>query len=211
MFHQMPGVSAEEFKSGHCREFAGNGTPHLRVPGLVGDPTAVRVDMIDLPLRLKMSFPDNHLNGQTVHSDMQILRMETDSDGTPVLLRSMISNDGVWQKGHKVFVWGEWENAAEAPAPTVIPVVPAGNQTSAPTTDTKPVDLKPVQPAPAFDPAEKLAKTPIPQLLALAKEIGLDVEDGAAKKDIIVRILAKKAELDKAELDAENKTPEGAE
>ena len=206
MFHQMPGVSAEDVRSGKCREFVGNGTPHLRVDGLIGDPEAVRVDMIDLPLRLKMRFPDNHLNGQTVHSDMPVLRVETDSDGTPVLLRSIISNDGLWQKGHKIFVWGDWAESAEAPEPTVLPVVPPTSQTSAPVTDTKPVDTSSVDTKPAFDPAEKLAKTPIPQLLALAKEIGLDVEAGAAKKDIIAGILAKKAELD-----AETETPEGAE
>ena len=196
MFHQMPGVSAEDVRSGKCREFVGSGTPHLRVAGLVGDPEAVRVDMIDLPTRLPMRFPDNHLNGKTVPTDMPILRVEIDSDGTPVLLRSMISNDGVWQKGHKVFVWGEWEDAAEAPSPTVLPVVPPGNQTSAPQTDTKPVEIKPLKPD--FDPAEKLAKTPLPQLLALAKEAGVTVGDGASKNDVIGAIIAKKAELDAA-------------
>ena len=203
MFHQMPGVSAEDVRSGKCREFVGNGTPHLRVAGLVGDPEAVRVDMVDLPARLSMRFPDNHLNGQTVHTDMPILRIEIDSDGTPVILRSMISNDGVWQKGHKVFVWGQWEDAAAAPSPTELPVVPAGNQTSAPVVDTKPVDPKVVETQPPFDPAEKLSRTSYPQLQALAKEAGLDVADGTSKKDLIVAILAKKAELDasKSELD----------
>ncbi len=187
MFHQMPGVSAEDVKSGKCREFTGSGTPHLRVAGLIGDPTAVRVDMVDLPMRLTMRFPDNHLNGQTVHTDMPILLMQIDSDGTPVILRSMISNDGLWQKGHKIFVWGDWEAAADAPVPTVLPVTPPATQTSA-----IEVDTHSAPPADEFDPAEKLDKATVPQLVALARAAGIEVSEGAAKKDLIATILTAK-------------------
>lgn len=183
MFHQMPGVSAEDIRSGKCREFTGDGTPHLRVPGLVGDPGAVRVDRIELPTRLKMGFPDNHLNGQIIHSDMQILRVDSDTDGVPVLLRSIVSNDGIWQKGHKVFVWGDWEDlTGDVPKPEEVPPAPKLQATA--------------NDGSKFDPAEKLAQAGVPRLTALAKGMGITLPEGITKENLITAILAKKAETE---------------
>src|SRR6185312_4357877 len=38
------------------------------------------------------------------------LKMDILADGTPVLLRSQISGDGIWTQGAKYRITGEWED-----------------------------------------------------------------------------------------------------
>jgi len=114
IFHQTAEPSYAEIRSGIVREFTADGTASLSVPGLIGDPHSVRVGSTEIPLRVAASFQNNKLNGQTVETDLPVLMVTTDARNTPVLLRAVFSNDGIWQKGAKVFVWGDWAEEVKA-------------------------------------------------------------------------------------------------
>lgn len=118
-FHTIEGLSeAERQLRPNVREFRGDGTPYLKVPGLLklaeGD-GAVRVGDLELPATYTYQVP---LDGserpqmETRTEPMVILRNAP--DGTPILLRNRHSNEGMWQDGVAVYVDGEW--APDAPS-----------------------------------------------------------------------------------------------
>lgn len=182
MFHLMTEPTAAEVKTGKVREFTGDGGHKLAVPGLVGEPLAVRVGSIDIPARVTATFPDNRLNGQHVTTDMALLRVDRDSHDVPVLLRSQRSNDGYWQKGIKVHVWGEWEDDA---TPEQSPSVQNG-QNGAKSYEGD------ASPPPETEIRAKLAALSLADLAKAAKRV--DVEPGGSKAETIERILAKTSE-----------------
>ena len=123
IFHQTAEPTYAEIRSGVVREFVGDGTESLSVPGLIGDPHSVRVGSTEIPLRVAASFQSNKLNGQTIETDLPLLMVTTNAHNTPVLLRAGFSNDGIWQKGARIYVWGVWaeakiEEAKTEPAPS---------------------------------------------------------------------------------------------
>lgn len=115
MFHSAPSVTQADVATGKVRQFTGSGTPHLRVPGLIGLPDKVRVGATEIPARSPYALPDNRLtDNRPVHaSDLPNFSRTEDVDGTPLLLRSMRSNDGIWQAGAPIAVWGDWEADAD--------------------------------------------------------------------------------------------------
>ena len=183
MFHLMTEPNADEVKSGKVREFTGDGSHKLAVPGLIGEPTTVRVGSIEIPGRVSATFPDNRLNGQHVTTDMALIKVDRDSHDVPVLLRSQRSNDGYWQKGVKVHVWGEWDDAK--PTSTE-----AGKEAPKPDTDQR-TNTEQV-PNLAAEMRTKLEALTSAELAEAAKRA--DVKPGANKAETIERILAKLGE-----------------
>ena len=114
IFPELTEPTFDEIRSGVVREFIGDGSPLLPVHGLIGHPHSVRVGTTEVPLRIPITFQNNRLNGQTIDTDMPLLAVAKDAAGNAVLRRSLSSNDGNWQKGAKVFVWGEWQEEAKA-------------------------------------------------------------------------------------------------
>lgn len=109
MFAPIPGQRSDDNVKGTLRTFKGEGSPHLKVPGLKGMPYAVRVGTTDIPERIEAHFIENKLNGKTVASDLPLLASTKDIDGVQVLQRSMFSNDGIWQRDQDVHVWADWD------------------------------------------------------------------------------------------------------
>lgn len=113
IFHPLVN-SAPDGPISKFRTFVGDGTPQLIVPGLL-EVEAVRVGTVDIPLTLKEDvLVDLSEAAKTEEHEHEMIRLESSPDGTPVLLRSIKSNDGIWQPGVTVFVAGKW--ADEVPA-----------------------------------------------------------------------------------------------
>ncbi len=121
MFAKLPGASPAQNTGGESRSFTGDGTPFLRVPGLQSL-ESVRVGTADLPRTGEFRFPKTGQKGFFVDSVLPLYELTRDEAGTPFLLRSETSNDGIWQKDFTVYVTGEWdaEDAASLPYPMVL-------------------------------------------------------------------------------------------
>ncbi len=113
MFHPLDGLSVQEQQAANVREFTGDGTPFLKVPGLKDQPTSVRLGHTVMPMTIKQKFPTAVPNQfEEFESPLYIVLQQ--ADGMPILLRSQQSNDGVWQKDVPIFVQGDWEEGSEA-------------------------------------------------------------------------------------------------
>lgn len=127
-FHTIEGLTEQERRRRpNSREFKGDGTPFLKVPGLralaAGD-GAVRVGDLELPAVYTYRVPlDVSLTEFETRSE-PLVKLDRAPDGTPILLRNKHSNDGIWQPGLSIFVDGEWdeEAAAESKAASFSPV-----------------------------------------------------------------------------------------
>lgn len=119
-FATLSTLSAADQAAGRTREFAGDGSPFLRVPGLVSF-TAVRIGTTDIPLTERRKYPTNGSLTAFQDVDEPLFFLDRDAQG-PVLLRSEISNNGLWQSGQPVYITGEWADATPTPAVTPQPV-----------------------------------------------------------------------------------------
>jgi hypothetical protein len=93
-------------------------TPYLPLPGLVGPVTHVRVHGQDLPERRPFTVRDFRLTEDRlppIATDMPMWLVVEGNDGTPVLMRSVCSNNGIWQKGATIAVWGTWSDIKPQP------------------------------------------------------------------------------------------------
>jgi hypothetical protein len=109
-FHSLEGLTREERKAApDVRPFVGDGTPYLKVPGLK-KVTSVRIGRQDLPLEHTQDFPHPSNPKTTVSKTDPLVDLQFADDGTPVLLRSVQSNHGLWQAGVTVYVGGEWND-----------------------------------------------------------------------------------------------------
>lgn len=113
-FHPLVGLTEQEQVSANTREFTGDGTPYLKVAALV-TLLGVRIGPQDIPLTQEISFPISAGDPPRMgHETLEIVKREALADGTPVLLRNIASNNGIWQAGVPIYVSGEW--ADEKPA-----------------------------------------------------------------------------------------------
>lgn len=110
------------------RYFKGEGTPYIALPGLLSGYNAdgtprqvreVRVDGMLLPPTEKRSFP---LNAGGTHPqfaatpgpdgyrevDQPLWMLDVADNGTVVMIRNEISNDGIWQKDSVIAVTADW-------------------------------------------------------------------------------------------------------
>jgi hypothetical protein len=83
--------------------------------------TGLRVGRLDMPLEQVLRLPHNADRGDFVKIVLPNVVIDKDEAGEPVLMRSRLSNFGVWQKGETVWVRGEWDEVPAAPAPVVPP------------------------------------------------------------------------------------------
>jgi hypothetical protein len=107
-FHPV-GLKKEDLAAGG-RIFQGDGGHYLRVPGLKRV-ERVRVGGMELPPVMEFEVPVDVVGEQVTRTKYQepTYRLDYDNEGT-LLLRNICSNDGVWQDGAEVIVWGEWED-----------------------------------------------------------------------------------------------------
>lgn len=107
MFHPDPAVAERRDDPINARVFKGDGTPYLRVPGLVALEKVV-IGNMTIPFSEARAYPiDVSLQRhQTVQEPL--IHVTRDNDGTPVIMRSLVSNDGLWQKDANVTVIGCW-------------------------------------------------------------------------------------------------------
>ena len=103
-------MTAAEHETGETREFKGNGTGQLRVPGLT-ELTAIRVGPTRIPLRLDVKVPLNTHFDTKIHTDIPMVATSEDADECKVIHRGIQSNDGIWQEGAPIFVTGTWDDA----------------------------------------------------------------------------------------------------
>lgn len=108
MFHPMEGMGTAEKYNENVREVVGDGTPYLRVPGLK-KLMSIRVGNADLPLQIEQEFPTDHTLRRLKTVTTPLVKQAAAPDGTPVLLRSLQSHDGVWQRDERIYIEGEWE------------------------------------------------------------------------------------------------------
>ena len=113
-FHPVAGVDRREEVAANTRAFKGDGTPYLKVPGLL-KVEGIRVNFAELPLVEKREYPVDHTHQRLMTDEFPTVALEQAQDGTPVLLRSITSNDGLWQDGEPIYVTGEWDDAVPAP------------------------------------------------------------------------------------------------
>lgn len=117
MFHPLRAREIDSARGGTTREFVGDGTGHLRTPGLRGMPTAVRIGGLELPLTLEQRFPLHPDPSEKITITVPMIDVVRDHDGVPVLRRNQQSNDGYWQKGERIYVQGEWEDPPRPSSP----------------------------------------------------------------------------------------------
>lgn len=119
MFHALNGLTAQEAQAANVRQFVGDGTPYLKVPGLSdGSIKSVRLGNQYLPLEMTQSFPLNPQGTQFEDVTSPMILAAPGPDGVMILLRSIQSNDGIWQKDVPVYVQAEWDAAPAAETAT---------------------------------------------------------------------------------------------
>lgn len=105
MFHRIDQPAPEV--AANRRTFVGDGTPFLRVPGLL-KVHGVRVSGVEIPLVEEREIPVDGTLSQVRVMQLPMIDLQEDENGVPTLLRSMNSNDGIWQPGVPIQVTGEW-------------------------------------------------------------------------------------------------------
>ena len=105
----------EPFDS-RTRCFDADGSEILKTPGLIDNIERVVLvngrQRVELPMTQTRTHP---LDGtfsrfETVQEPM--VKCTVGPDGTPLLLRSRLSNGGLWQEGTKVFVTADYDDVA---------------------------------------------------------------------------------------------------
>lgn len=106
-FHRLDAITKQEKEAANVRVFEGDGSHILRVPGLV-TLEGVRVGPQSIPLTEDIEVPVDPQHSRKEIQSVSLVKLEVTPDGEEVLLRSLLSNDGLWQAGAKIYVAGEW-------------------------------------------------------------------------------------------------------
>lgn len=116
MFHPIEGLTQAETAAANVREFKGDGSPYLHVPGLK-KLAGVRVGPQIIPLEIEQRIPTSPSLTEFETVKTPLVVVETAPTGERILLRSIQSNNGIWQDGMPVYVAGEWDaEGGEEPA-----------------------------------------------------------------------------------------------
>lgn len=112
-FHPIADLAAGIGTGENTRRFMGEGTMFLKVPGLK-KLEAVHIAGRPMPQSETISYPvDLGMRQESI--EVPLVHLTHLPDGTPVLLRNIISNQGHWQMGMEVAVTGEWDERVPAP------------------------------------------------------------------------------------------------
>lgn len=117
-FAQSAQISKQEALDARTREVKGDGGPFLKVPGLVSIAaiavmsTIGRIQLALDETRLVMLNHDERQPRGAVHEPL----FDLQNEGTPqaVLARSILSNDGNFQKDAAFYVTGEWNDESSS-------------------------------------------------------------------------------------------------
>jgi hypothetical protein len=118
-FAQLDDLSKQEHEAQNTRIFEGTGNSFLPIDPIIGL-SSIRIGLHHLPLVEERDYP---INGQmqTEKVNEPLVEIQTSSDNKQqYLVRSILSNDGIWPLGTKIYVTGEWRS--EAPAAPAVPV-----------------------------------------------------------------------------------------
>lgn len=85
----------------------GDGSGYLKTPGLI-EVFSVAWPGGGMPLFERREFPTDHTLMRLESHDCPLMLLTQTDMGETALRRSIISNDGVWQKGVEFFVKGVW-------------------------------------------------------------------------------------------------------
>jgi hypothetical protein len=91
-----------------ARTFQGTGDAFLPLPGCKSV-SRVLVGDVELPPYVAQKFPIDNDAKEHVATEWPLYDLSEDDSGTPCLMRSVQSNDGIWQSGVSITVVGEWE------------------------------------------------------------------------------------------------------
>lgn len=87
----------------------GNGTPMLECPRLK-KLKRVFIGDVELPLKLTETYLIG--GGKTEDVTLDMVRVEQpEKNGSPILLRNIKSNNGIWQEGQAIFIDGDFAAA----------------------------------------------------------------------------------------------------
>jgi len=112
-FHPIGDIAHKVAVNANTRRFQGEGTLYLKVPGL-RSLESVSCDGHTWPAKREVRYPvDLSDRRETMVLDM--VHLTHLPDGTPVLLRSIVSNDGFWQAFANFDITGEWDEDVPAP------------------------------------------------------------------------------------------------
>lgn len=125
-FEPSQQVFDQQLDGNTTRAFAGNDTNLIPVPGCL-EITQVRMPGLVLEEERIDEVPlDGSERPRYMALRRKVYRLIKGIDGTPLLQRSRISNDGVWQKPRNgeanIFVTGTWDETISPPLPQGVTV-----------------------------------------------------------------------------------------
>ncbi len=88
----------------------------LPVPGL-NRVLGLRLGPHNVDLDMVLKLPHNKEKDEKVKIVLPYCQIDHNDDGVPCLMRTKLSNFGLWQKGQTVWVRGEWEDDPKPIAP----------------------------------------------------------------------------------------------
>lgn len=108
-FAQLDDYTRQEEELANTRSFTGNGTAFLEVPGL-RKVTGVRIGQYQMPLTETREYPLDGTLARVEKVEEPMVDLQVRTDGTPFLVRSVLSNDGRWNNGETIYVTGDWQD-----------------------------------------------------------------------------------------------------
>jgi hypothetical protein len=116
--HPIAELEQNASRFANTRRFVGDGNPFLAVPGL-RRLESVRCGGVEIPLTETRSWPTDLSLRNFETETLTLIHLTHLPDGTPILLRNQVSNDGVWQAHANFDIAGEWDPDVPAGEPPV--------------------------------------------------------------------------------------------
>lgn len=112
-FHNVEASDAmRKFEQG-LKKFPGTGQPYIRIPGVL-KVNKVFIGVQEIPEFRQDQVLIDPAGTQTETIDIPIWKYAVGPDGVPILMRSKVSHDGIWQSGVDIYIDGEFDDDAVA-------------------------------------------------------------------------------------------------